>query len=82
MVKYHIGKIVEEKPIATRGDDKYRSVIEYWNGTTSGYEENETEVAVGVDGSVSLSNNNEEGFIYLQPEQAQILKRILNEQLP
>jgi hypothetical protein len=83
MNNWHIGKkceLVTEKPhhsFPGQVGEKARYKSRYFHGTKSGYNEYNIEIVTKKDGAIFFSNVDDDGFIYLYPEQVKHLKKIL-----
>jgi hypothetical protein len=82
MEHWHVGKkirllTIAKKDIASDRDVKRKYVSEYYNGTEGGYFSHDIEISVKDDGAIWFSEEDGTGFIYLYPEQAKHLKKIL-----
>lgn len=84
-MKWHIGKKCEPKKIelmpslSGEMDEKARYESRYFHGTKSGYNEHNVEIATNKDGAIFFSNMDDDGFIYLYPEQVKHLRKILRD---
>jgi hypothetical protein len=83
MNHWHVGIIsrlltIEKKNDESDKDVKRKYLSEYYNGTERGYSSHDIEISLEKDGTIELGEEDGEGFIYLYPEQAKHLKRILN----
>lgn len=74
---YVQGVIAKCRTEPAEKDGKRVAVLEYYKGTGTGTEEHDISVSIKRDGSVSLSEERGEGFIYLYPEQVKMLKKLL-----
>jgi hypothetical protein len=70
------GKTVRRVNLGFRDDERKACASYYYLGTKTGYMEHRVEFRRGKDGSLSLYHEND-GFIYLYPEQVRQLKDFL-----
>lgn len=71
-----IGKTARRVDLCHRDDERKACASCYYEGTKTGYVEHRIEFRRGKDGSLSLYHEND-GFIYLYPEQVRQLKAFL-----
>ncbi len=78
MNKWPIGKVIKLKKEKTlREDEKEKYLSIYYVGDKTGYHEHDIDITILKDGSLTIGEEDGQGFMYLYPEQVKHLKTIL-----
>jgi hypothetical protein len=79
---WHKGKVItfEKAKKHIHDDSLIEGILKYYAGDEKGYEDHDIRISIGRDGSLSLSDYDvDSGFIYLYPEQVELLKKLLKD---
>jgi hypothetical protein len=77
MENWKIGKEVHFERGQTLMDEKICLVSHYYHGDKRGTSQHDVKMIRYKNGALSISDRNDEGWIYLYPEQVKHLRRVL-----